>query len=367
MTMTVIPPLITTISRDFKIDYASFGGYVTTTQFLSFAAASIFGGWLSHKFGLSNRSLIITGIFLMAFVMASASTFGSFKYFIFWAIFIGISGGLVETFNSIMLCRIGGPASSKMMNLAQIFFCLGAIVTPFVIARMLNYGMPWHLSFIFFAAIIFIIGICFTWYTRDIVEPQIEVSVSATTAKSVGLLNDPLFYFLCGTMFLYVAIECAAGVWLATYFEKHLSVPVKSAAWRLSIFWLGLLVGRMVILFLKARWTLWPAMIVAGIGMMAGNFLLSFKWEPFAATVIVFIGGLFAGPIWPVVVSLSQKLRNSSMFTSCVISAGAMGAATGPFLSSRLIDRFGMNYLFPVLACFGLLLIIFVVMARRYR
>ena len=121
MSVNVIPPLITTISSEFKIDYASFGGYVVSLQYLCFAAASICSGWLSHRFGLSNRSLMIIGIFLMAVVMASASTFGSFKWFLIWAIPLGIGGSLIETFNSIMLCRIGGPDSSKMMNSARYF------------------------------------------------------------------------------------------------------------------------------------------------------------------------------------------------------------------------------------------------------
>ena len=104
---------------------------------------------------------------------------------------------------------------------------------------------------------------------------------------SKGIWNDPLLYLLSGVIFLYVAIECAAGVWMVSYFEKYLNVPVKSAAWRLSIFWIGMLAGRSTILCLKPRWTLWPAIFAASIGMMAGNFLLSFKWDHISATVIV--------------------------------------------------------------------------------
>ena len=36
----IIPPLITTIAKDFGIDYASFGGKVVTLEYLALAAAA---------------------------------------------------------------------------------------------------------------------------------------------------------------------------------------------------------------------------------------------------------------------------------------------------------------------------------------
>ena len=144
----VVPPLITTISGEFHVGYTSFGGYVVTLQYVFFAVACFTGGWISHRFGLSNRFLMIAGLILMGIVMTSASTFGSYKWFIIWAIPLGYSGATVETFNAIMLCRIGGPASSKMLNMGQVFFCVGAITAPLVVAGVLDRGLSWRWAFL---------------------------------------------------------------------------------------------------------------------------------------------------------------------------------------------------------------------------
>ena len=167
-------------------------------------------------------------------------------------------------------------------------------------------------------------------------------------------------------MFVYIIIECSSSTWLVSYFEKYLDIPAKSAAWRLSIYWAGMLAGRLVITMLKPRWTLWPAVFVASVGILVANFCLSFKWHPVIGTIIVFAGAVFSGPVWPTIVSISQNVRNSSLFTSSVIGFGAPGAVVGPYLASRLIDYAGMQFLFPVLTGCCLLLFVLVFTVRVY-
>ena len=223
--------------------------------------------------------------------------------------------------------------------------------------------------FTFFGSTILIIGACFTYFTTGFSEPSWEIPAKSqedTSNGSKGFFSDTLLYLLCGMHFLYVSIGVAGNVWLATYFEKYLNVTSESAALRLTVFWVGVLLGRLTILFLKPRWTLWPAILAASIGMMIANIFLSVPWGPTTATVIVFAAGFFAGPMWPIIVSISQKSRGSALFTSSVIGAGAIGAACGPFLSSFSIDLVGMRFLFPTLACFGALLVVLILVAREY-
>ncbi|MFA5864152.1 MAG: MFS transporter [Phycisphaerae bacterium] len=369
-----IPPLVTTIANDFHIEYATFGGYVVMLQFTFFALASLCGGWAAHRFGFSNRSLVITGILFLAILLMAGSTFPNFKWFIFWAIPLGFAGGLVETFGAIMICRFGGPQSSKMLNFGQVFFCLGAIIAPTLIAFILGYGFSWRVSFLGLGILILVIGIWFIYQTRTLKEPTWEMTdighknsdAFAPTVK-IPLLSDPLLYYLCGALFTYVAVEGSIIVWVASYFEKNLGLPAKDAAWRLSVYWAGMLLGRSLILLLRGRWTLWPALLAASTGMMLSNIVLSFKWGPLAATILVLVGGLLAGPLWPTIVTMSQQMRNSSAFTSCVIGIGALGAAFGPLSSSYVIKYLGTKYFFPILAAEGVVLITFILKARSYK
>ena len=173
-----------------------------------------------------------------------------------------------------------------------------------------------------------------------------------------------MLYLLCGVVFLYVAIECGSSTWLGSYFETYYGIPAKSAAWRLSIYWCGMLTGRFTISILKPRWTMWPAAFVSCVGLLIAYIFMSFKSSSMTATFIIFIGATFSGPIWPVMVSISQKLRNTAIFTSFVIGSGALGAVAGPYLTSNLINYVGMKALFPVLAGSCLILFALILTAK---
>jgi fucose permease len=359
LSMNAVPPLATTIARELHVNLANFG-YIFMLQFVCFAIASIIGGWAASRFGISNRSLVIFGIFIVGAVLAAGAILPDFSWFIAWAAPLGFMGSLVETFGSIMICRFGGTESSKMMNLGQVFFCLGAIFAPMFVGFMLESHLSWQLAFVILGSAIFLIGIYFTLMTRNIQEPEPEESAtdgdrSPAPAVRIPIYCDKLFYLFAGSLFLYVSVECSVICWVPAYFEEYLRLPAGSAAERLSFFWIGMIVSRLLIVVLPARWTLWPALFVGGTGMMFANFLLSFHHSVLIASALVILSSLGAGPLWPVILTLSQRIRNHAAFTSCVIAAGALGAAAGPFASSLMIKYWGMKAFFPTLAFVGLL------------
>jgi fucose permease len=121
---------------------------------------------------------------------------------------------------------------------------------------------------------------------------------------------------------------------------------------------------------LPARLTLWPSLLAGTGGMIVGSGLLAVGWSSASATWAVLIYGIAAGPVWPIIVMLSQCLRQSAQFTSAVIGIGALGAAAGPLAGSQILRHLGIGWLFPVLmlgcgALFALALVAKVTIWRR--
>jgi fucose permease len=368
LSANAIPPLATTIAGDFGVSYVNFG-YIFMLQFVFFALASVTGGWAAGKFGITHRQLVVFGVLSVGLILGLGAGLQNFPMFVVWAIPLGFVSGLVETFSSIMICRFGGTESSKMMNLSQVFYCVGAIFGASLVGVMLGYHLSWQQVLITLGVLIFSIGVFFVYGTRH-VDGSMRTAAGdgepQTEDNSIPLYKDILFYYLAGSLFLYVCAECSAACWISAYFEEHLGLQASSAAQRLSLFWTGMITGRLLTLTLPRRWTLWPAAMVGGFGMMAGNALLGLGLPVMASSVIVLLGSVAGGPLWPVIVTISQKSRNHTQFTSCVIGAGAMGAAIGPFVSSQIIHYFGMNRFFPALAIMGALLLVALGLARNY-
>ena len=169
--------------------------------------------------------MMIVGLLVMGVVVAAASTFKSEKSFMIWAIPLGITGNLVITFSSIMLCRLGGPASSKMLSFGQVFFCLGALIAPLLVAVVLKLGLTWRISFVCLGAAIFVIGVWFAWRRGILSTPNAAQLTAAGNTNSI--FRDPLLYIFSATIFCYTTFETSSNTWLVAYFQEHLKLSAE--------------------------------------------------------------------------------------------------------------------------------------------
>ena len=366
---SALPPLATTIAAEIGIDYQAFG-YIFMTQFLCFALASLGGGYLVHRFDISERSLVLTGVIATAILLTTGTFLPSYLWFLLWIIPLGCSGGLIETFGSILIAREEKGNSSRLLNLSQVFYCLGAIMAPQLVAVLLGQSISWRVVMLILGLLVAVIALVFAVLSRNIPRPPAVAvqpgnsetpssqpceSALPTTASSTlpaerihpDWWKDRLFWLLALALLLYVVVEVATASWASAFFEKRFGLTASQAAWRLSLFWTGVISGRSLMLILPGRWTVWPAVIVGSAAMLAGNVALSFCKTQTTATVLIVAQGIAAGPLWPVIVMITQKARESRPFTAGVIAAGAIGAAAGPVVGSWIVTSLGWAGFFP--------------------
>lgn len=351
ITSTTLPSLVTTIAREMKVPDERFG-YIFSLQFICFAAASIVGGRVRRRLGLTDRALVIAGILTLTIAFAASHLVSNFLSIVLWIIPVGLAGGLTETFCAIMVAKLDGPHSSKLLNFGQVFFCAGAVTAPYLAGLMLAGDIPWRGILLILSSFLLVVGLFFVGATRTVTAtPSLPVNPPTAPAGSSksSFHCDPIFILLATAMFLYVTIELAAASWLATYFEHTYDLSAADAAWRPGLFWFGVMVGRTSLLFLPHRWTVWPAAIFGPVGMILGAVLIVVSPSPLTASAAVLLYGLGAGPLWPVIVTIGHNHRQSTRFTADIIAVGAFGAAAGPFFAGWIMAR-DRSLLFPILA-----------------
>lgn len=368
LSASAVPPLVTTIAKQINVPYESFG-YVFMIQYLCFTLAALIGGAVKERFGFAIHKLITVGVFGAAAVLMLGNFLQGFWWFVVWIIPLGFCDGLIETFASIMVAEYEENNSSKLISLSQMFYCIGAILGPGAMVLLLRNEISWRVVFVILGASVLAIGIFFEAVNKKKGIHSATMKTGAvkkgTNQAGVAWHRDLLFYLTAISIFLYVSIENCVGSWVAAYFEKRFGLPASSAAWRLSVFWGGIIIGRGLMVVLPARMTLWPALICAGAGMAFANVFLSFNFSPMLATGAVLLCGIACGPVWPITVMVSQNLRNSTRFTSSVIGAGAVGAAAGPLMGSYIIQYLGLSLLFPILAAGSVVLFFSILFVQR--
>lgn len=357
-----IPPLATTMAREFGTRYESFG-YIFLLYGLAFAAAALVGGWQAERRNMPSRHVVLAGLAMMAVTLSAGAGLPGMLACAVWILFLGVANGLVETFGSVMITDLEGPDSSKLMNLSQVFFCIGAILAPQVVAALFETGTPWRGAFLIFAAVAAVVAVLFAFGARGYKAAHAPPP-GPDGKPSPHSYTEPLFVLMALSLLTYVAAEQAVACWISSWFETRFALPPAAAARRLSLFWSGIIAGRLAVLALPRRWTLWPTMLTAGSVMALSYLLLCLPLSPRAATVLLAINGFASGPLWPTIVATCKVLRNSPRFTGGVIAGGALGAAFGPMGASVVIRHAGPEWLFPALAMTGLLMLAVTVGAR---
>lgn len=355
ITYCIIPPLMTTIADEIGANYNNFG-YIIMLQFLGFFVAGLGGGWLCEHFRFSGKSLVITGLLVISITLIASFLLKNLPSFAIWAILLGVGGGFTESFGIVMISGYEKPNSSKLLNLSQIFFCVGAIAAPQIISLFLYLKVRWQIIFVIFGVFVVLIMFGFLLLTKN-AKPTVPIPMRPEHNSAKSLMKDSLFFLLAATLFMYVAVESVFVCWIAVYFEKRLLCSVYNSALIISVFWFGVILGRLAIAAIPVRFTLWPAIFVGGVVMCISSIFACFTAWPIAVMVLVFLAGIGAGPCWPTVTAICHAARNRPQFTSSVIAVSAIGVIAGSGFGAFVFKYMDLKWFFPLIASGAVMLL----------
>ena len=338
-------PLISTLSGAVGVPASRFG-YFITLQYVSFALASFLGGAIKERLRLQNRHLVGAGLLIIsAAFFVGALALRSAAALVLWVIPLGVAGGFVETFSSVQISRLSRTGSSKNLCLSQVFYTIGALAAPQVVYIIFGAGLGWKSAFTIFG--LFTTAVCafflvFNFRREGYGRPQTAPALPTAAGPVRGSIF-PLFVLL---MLSAVLIESYSAAWLAYAFELRYALAARDASLALVLFWAGSMTGRLVILLLPPRWTLWPALVVSSAALLLAAAGLAAAPTMDARFAFVALLGVFLGPLWPVIVMISSAAFPSEKRTSTLIGIGALGFATGPMLGTLVLAQHWTSHFF---------------------
>lgn len=359
-----VPPLISTLSGSMGVPASSFGFFITL-QFVAFAFASFVGGAIKERLRLSNYHLVSAGLVIIsAAFFVGAVTLRSTAALIIWVIPLGLAGGAVETFSSIQISRLSKASSSKNLCLSQVFYSIGAFAAPQLVYVIFGAGLDWKSAFVIFGLFTTAVCVVFLAYSHRRGRFGHRETPPAPSLPAVHA-RGPIFYLLLFLMLATVILESLSASWLSYVFELRYALTPRNASFVLVLFWAGMMVGRLAILLLPTRWTLWPTLIVSAVALFAAAASLATLHSPQAQYASVALLGVFLGPMWPVIVMTSNSTFQSEKLTAVLIGMGAVGFAFGPLLGSVILRQQWAAHFFLMHLGLGALIVVFCLTAWR--
>src|SRR5512134_1388918 len=142
MTTDSVGIIIPEVIRTFQLTLTAAGTFQYATM-AGIAVAALFLGQLADRLG--RRQTIVFGLTLFA---AACFLFAAGDTFLFFALLMGLSGIAIGIFKTGALALVGDISTSTaqhttIMNTAEGFFSIGAIIGPAILVRLLAAGLSW--------------------------------------------------------------------------------------------------------------------------------------------------------------------------------------------------------------------------------
>src|SRR5215472_3924402 len=306
---------------------------IAAGYFIALPAAGEIGHRRGPHFLLTlTMALNALGFLLLAMAPTLASCLGA-------SAVIGFGQCGIDVASNALVADLNRDRLAATLNYLHMMFGVGATLGPvidaFALANHIGYGATFAGGAVVSAAI----GAAL-WIT-----PRVEFVHAIKDKENLrALLVHPLIWAISAVLFLYVGAEVGIGAWLYSYLRRAavpLAIATASAA--VSVYWAGLIVGRLlggaIAHRISARRLAAIGGIVSAMSLLA---FLGTSSVPMLAYPVVALIGFGFGPIFPNMIAVGAErfpARVATM-TSIVAAGAALGGVALPWaMGVMLVTR----------------------------
>jgi fucose permease len=302
-------------------------GTIAFAQALGLIFASVSVGPLIDNKG--KKTGLLLGLTLIAISLFALPSSLSYEMVMGLFLLLGLGGGIIVTAANALVSDISEDRRASTLNLLNLFFGLGGLLTPFIGANLLAGNT---ISLCYMVAVLTAVTLLLHGAT-PMPPPTGERGFKSSEAGQV--VGRPVLWLLALFLFLYVA--CEVGVW--NWLPRHLIAQGIDEGRALNIlslgFALGLLVGRVAVSPILIKIPAQKVTLAAAILMAGTSYAMLQTSDATTAGVLVFLGGIAMAPVFPTTLAMVGDAfpRMTATAMGIVITSGWIGLA----VSSKII------------------------------
>ncbi len=291
---------------------------------------------------LGPKRVLLLGLLFQTAGMAFFGMSSEVAFNLMMTFLMGLGQGSTETVTNFCVVQMEIPGRSRLMNLIHGAFPIGAVSGPLTLGLLINVGGGWQLMYRGLAGISLIITVALSLFSFDRFVDR-EESTSSSSIR--WLVSRPLLILLCVVMLLFVGSELGVSFWISEYFVRVFGRGPSVGAWMVSVFWLGVLLGRLSISLGYRGHHQADLLIIFGcLSTVFLGFSIIMQ-RTIMAAALFFLCGLGFSAIYPLVMVLvGQNFgQNSSVAIGVVGAAGGVGSFSFPLIMASIANRHGIQ------------------------
>jgi len=305
--------------------------------------SSFFSGKMIKKFGTGKVTFI--SVIMTAFALLGFSVSMSFYWLCLLAIPLGLGAGAVDSaLNNFVALHY----KAKHMSWLHCFWGIGATSGPFIMSMFLSSANGWRKGYLIISilqlCLVFVLFLSLPLWKRFEQTKVEDLESDNEITQKTSLFSSPIVRFTLVSFFCYCAIETTAGLWGSSYLVNTKGVQADTAAKWVSLFYLGITIGRLITGFVSMRMSNRSLIRVGLISMLLGTVVFFLPVTPSACIFGFILIGLGCAPIFPCMLHdtprkvgkrLSQSMMGIQMAFAYIGSTlmpplfGVLAAASG--------------------------------------
>lgn len=336
--MTILGAVLPEIIDGFKWSYTA-AGTVFAAGSVSYFFSTFISGILIRKIPL--KALLSGGLLLVSVPLFFFGAVPSFVFHVFLNFCVGFGHGAVEVVANFTVSNMEEKGENRRMSLLHAAFASGAFVGPIISGIILRSEGTWQLAFRIIGAATLLTGL------YALAVPLQRVPVPGKSEKirhAVSSIKEKFLVVCTVTLLVYVGVEIGVSNWISEFFVRVGGGDKASGSLMVSLFWGGLLAGRLLLpaAFRKIRLT--TQLIISGAVLVFAILFTVFVRDRVLLGFTVGISGLGCSLIYPSIMSIvgHHYKKDKNIPLAVISTAGGIGAFAFPFIMSGIAYGFGL-------------------------
>lgn len=335
--VTISSPLLMYIASTFSLSLSQ-AGILFTANFVGFVSLILMGGILADRY--SKKTVLtasLTGISFSLFLFTLVPNIYLACVMMF---LIGGFGGSIESVSNSIIIELYPDNATFYINLAQVFFGMGALLGPVTVGVMLGMGISWQSCYFTLGIIFLVLTVAFASIKLPLLPSEERLSWTDFTY----LVKDQKFLLICLCLFLYTGSEVGGWGWLSTFVKQNLRFSAVKSSLAVGVFWMSMIIGRFICTLLtrKVRIGYMVIMLSFLASIVTWMFGILSSNQYFIWLLVTLMGLTYSG-IWPLLVSYgcAQFEKNKGTVSALLMGSGGIGASIIPLsmgVIAQLLD-----------------------------
>ena len=249
-------------------------------------------GPLIDRFG--KRLVVAAGLLCSAAALVGMAYAPSYAALGALLVMLGLGGSAAMAAANTLIPDLYPENPSSALNLGGIFFGVGAVFFPWLVALMAHrLGLVLTLWFI----ALLVGGVAVVAMAQT--SPPASMAGGFDWDQAMSLAINPAVITLGCVLFFYSSLEISTAGWIRTFLEKDLAASPESSKLILASFWIMMMLGRLIASQVVKRVRGPQLLLGCSVGAIAGLTLMALAPNVWIATAGIILCGLSYAPVFP--------------------------------------------------------------------